>query len=213
MRFYREYIAKNLRLKILSVILASMFWFAVSYMGESKMSLSVRVSVDKPGPEYMIRKLEPDEVFVTISGPVSILKQIRARDIRLILNLSDIKEGRHVFNIGKQDVQVPKGIHVETVKPDYAIIEVDRVIEKRLRTVVRLADRWSTRYRIKSWYPHYVTVEGPRGSLEKLNTLDTLPADGSFRNEEEVLYVGLATKDLVVRSVKPDAIRVVIRRY
>ena len=212
MSFYREYIRKDIKLKLLSLVLACMLWFAVSYVGESKISIPVKVPIESLDRDYMLGKLETDEVFVTVSGPVSILKQVRSRDIRLVLDLSKIAEGRHVVTLEKKDVEAPKGIHVDSIRPDYVVMEIDRAVEKQVKTVVRLEKKWSAIYKVKSWSPRYLTIEGPRGPVERLTALETLPVSGPFSKNEEELYVGLDTGGVVLRSIKPDMIRVVLRR-
>ncbi len=211
-KIYRDYIRKDLKLKILSLILASMLWFAVSFVGESRMGLSVRVIPEGLEKDFVVTKLQSDEVLVTVSGPVSLLKQIRGRDVRVVVNLSGVKEGRFVFTLEKKEIQVPQGIHVDEVKPDYVVVQVDRSIEKRLKTVVKLDDKMAATYKVKSWYPRYVTVEGPKAFLDPLNEIETLPVTGDFHHEEEETYVGLDTKGVALRSIRPDQIRVVVRR-
>jgi YbbR domain-containing protein len=212
MSLYQEYIRKDIKLKLLSLLLAGMLWFAVSYVGESKMNMPVKVPVESLNRDYILGKLETDEIFVTVSGPVSILKQLRSRDVRLVLDLSTIKEGRHTISVEKKDIELPKGVQVDSIRPDYVVMEIDRVLEKQVRTVVRLEQKWSTIYKVKSWSPRYVNVEGPRTSLERLTALETLPVSGPFSKKEEELYVGFDTGGITLRSIKPDMIRVVVRR-
>ncbi|MEI6155439.1 MAG: CdaR family protein [Deltaproteobacteria bacterium] len=208
----KKFIFKDFKLKVLSLVLASMLWFAVSYMGESKIGFSVKIGVDKLSKEFIIKKIENEEVLITVEGPVSILKGIRARDIRLTLNLSDAKEGRHVFTLQETDVQTPKGVKVEALKPDFVAIELDRIMEKRLRTIVILDKKWTGAYRIKSWSPQYALVEGSRESLEKIHSIETIPVDGNFMAEEEIVEISLDIKDMLVKRIKPETIKVVLRR-
>lgn len=208
----KKFIFKDFKLKVLSLVLAAMLWFAVSYMGESKIGFSVKIGVDKLGKEFIIKKIENEEVLITVEGPVSILKGIRARDIRLTLNLSDAKEGRHVFTLQETDVQTPKGIKVEALKPDFVAIELDRIIDKRLRTIVALDKKWTGVYKVKSWSPQYAFVEGSKESLEKIYSIETIPVDGNFMANEEIIEVPLDIKDMLVRKVKPETIKVVLRR-
>jgi YbbR domain-containing protein len=213
MDIIRKYILKDLSLKILSFLLAAMLWFAISYIGESKMSISVQVSTDNLSKNYIVKKMDTEDVFVTINGPVLILKNLRARDIKVSVDLSNVNEGRHIFNLKRSDIRVPKGINVENIKPDYVAIEVERALEKRLRSIVRLDKKWIGTYRIKSWYPHYINVEGSRGSLENKDSIETLLVDGQFKNEEEELDVSLDTKDMLVKRLKPETIRVILKKY
>ena len=176
------------------------------------MSFSVKIGVDKLGKEFIIKKIENEEVLITVDGPVSILKGIRARDIRLTLNLSDVKEGRHVFTLQETDVQIPKGVKVEALKPDFVAIELDRIMEKRLRTIITLDKKWTGVYRVKSWSPQYTFVEGSKESLEKIHSIETIPVDGNFMADEEIVEVPLDIKDMLVRKIKPETIKVVLRR-
>ena len=213
MDFVRKYIINDWKLKGLSLVLAVILWFAISYMGESKLSVSVPVLPANIEKDFMIKSMDTEDVLVMISGPVSSLKNLRPKDVKAPLDVGELKNGRHIVNIRKTDIVVPKGIEVEAVKPDYVVIEIERTLEKRLKTVVKLDNKWKTLYSVKSWYPQYATVEGPRVSLEKIEVIDTVPIDGNFAAVEEELDVALDTKGLLIRKVRPETIRVIIRRH
>ena len=213
MAFFRKYILNDFKLKILSIMLAAMLWFAVSYMGESRMSISVRVSTENLGRDFIVSKMDPDEVLITVNGPVSILKDIRTRDVKVALDLSKVNEGRPVYNLQKDNVSVPKGIKVEEVKPDYIVVEIDRIVTKRLKTIVKLDKKWKGMYSIKSWDPRYVDVEGSGNSLKNRDYIETLPVDGSFLSNEEKVDVALDVKEIAVRKIKPDTVQVILRRH
>lgn len=209
----KRYIFKDFRLKILSLVLATMLWFAVSHVGETRMSFSVKVDFDKLGKEFIIKRVDNEEIIITVYGPVSILKGIRARDIKLKLNLGDAKEGLHVFTLSENDVQMPKGLRLDTLKPDFVTVELDRTIEKRLKTIVRLDNKWKEIYRVKTWSPQFVYVEGAKESLEKIDTIETLPLEGNFFSDEETVEIPLDIKDMRIKRLKPEIIKVVLRRY
>ena len=209
----KRYVFKDFKLKILSLVLAAMLWFAVSHIGETRMSFSVKIDFDKLGKEFIIKRVDNDEVIITVYGPVSILKAIRTRDIKLRLNLGDAKEGLHVFTLRGNDVQMPKGLRLDTLKPDFVTVELDRVIEKRLKTIVRLGDKWKDIYKIKVWFPQYVYAEGTKNSLEKIDTIETFPIEGNFFSDEETVEIPLDIKDMHIKRLKPDIIKVVLRRY
>jgi hypothetical protein len=213
MDFVRKYIINDWKLKGLSLVLAVILWFAISHVGESKLSVSVPVLPANLEKDFMIKSMDTEDVLVMTSGPVSVLKKLRSKDVRVPLDLGELKSGRHIVNIQKTDIVVPKGVKVEAVKPDYIEIEVERTLEKRLKTVVKLDNKWKALYSVKSWYPQYVTVEGPKVSIEKIEAIDTVPIDGNFMAAEEELDVALDTKGLLIRKVRPETIRVIIRRH
>lgn len=212
MGLLRKYVLNDMKLKLLSLVLAVLLWFAVSYIGESKMSVSVPVSTGKPGEAYMVTAIDTEDVLVIINGPVSALKNMKARDIKVHLDLSDLKEGKHVFSLLKGDIQVPKGVQVEQVKPDSISIEIEPVIEKRLKTIVRLDKKWVSQYMIKSWSPVYVIAEGAKSSLADKTVIETQPVDGNFLEDEEQTLVALNPKDMIVKRLKPNVVRVILKR-
>lgn len=212
MAFIRNYILKDYKLKALSLVLAAMLWVAISYIGESKMTVSVPISMENLRKDFMLEKLDTDSVLVTINGPISILKNLRARDIRVAVNLSGAKEGAQVLALAKDNVTVPKGVKVEEVKPDYVALEIDKAVEKRLKVVVKLDEKWAGIYGVRTWYPQYVVVEGPEEELRDRQTIETVPANGDFKNKEEEIDVPLAVKGISARKIKPETVRVRLRR-
>jgi len=207
-----SYIIRDIRLKILSIILAILFWFAVSYTGDTKMTISVPVTLNNLARQYIIKNTDPDSVLLSISGPVSIMKNLRARDIKIVIDLSEIKEGRYTLNLSRENVILPNGLKAEDIKPDYINLEIDGVIEKRLKTVARLDKKWSDIYKIKSLYPQYVTVEGSRESLKDKDTIETNVIDGNFLGDEEEVDIGLDTRGITLKRIRPETVRVILKR-
>ncbi|HNT69292.1 MAG TPA: CdaR family protein [Syntrophorhabdaceae bacterium] len=208
----RKYILNDMKLKLLSLVLAVLLWFVISYVGESKMSVSVPISRNSPGEAYMVTSIDSEDVLVTINGPVSTLKNMKARDINVYVDLSGLKEGRHTFNLLKENIQVPKGVEVERVKPDSITVAIDPVIEKRLKTVVRLDKKWIGQYTVKSWSPAYVVAEGAKSSLAGKNVIETQAADGNFQEDEEEILIALNPKDMIVKRLRPNTVKVILRR-
>jgi YbbR domain-containing protein len=213
MSFIRTYILNDWKLKGLSLVLAVMLWFAVSYKGESKLSVSVPVVPSNLEKDLMIKSMDTEDVLVVINGPVAALKNLRPKDVKVPLDVGELKSGRHIVNIQNSDIVVPKGIKVEAVKPDYVVLEIERTLEKRLKTVVKLDNKWKNLYSVKSWYPQYVTVEGPKVSMEKIDAIETVSIDGNFMAVEEELDVALDTKGMLIQKLRPETIRVIIRRH
>ena len=210
--FIRNFIFREFRLKAVALLLAVVFWFSANYMGQSKMGFMVPVSFYNVDKGEVITETDTRNILITVNGPPSILKNLKAGEIRVPVNLSRVKEGRHVFSIGRGDVIVPPGLKVEDARPDYVVVELDKIVEKRLRVVVRLDKKWQGVYEVASWRPAYVYVEGPRESLQKKDVLETLPVSGNFTRQQEVLDIPLDAKSLDARRVVPETARVVLRR-
>jgi hypothetical protein len=210
---FKKYILENWKLKLLSVALATMLWFVVYLIGETKKEISVPVSIANLSKSYIIMKTDIAKVDITLSGRVSVLKDIKESDVKVSLNLSNVQEGENIFNITKSNIQIPRGVQIVDIGPSSTKIDIDRIIEKKLKTAVRLDRRWRGEYEVKSWTPDYVTVEGPKRIWEKKTVIETVPVNDELKNAEETVTVYLDTEGLQADKIKPDTVKVIIKRH
>lgn len=208
----RKYVLNQIRLKAASLVLAVMLWFSMTYLGESKMIFSVPITFEHLGRAMTVREADTKDVLVTLNGPLSVLKNLTPRDISVALDLSHSDEGRQILMIRKGDVFAPTSVKIESIKPDYVVVAIDKIVEKSLPTVVKLDRKWADIYQVASWYPKDVTVEGPKELLDRTNVVETLPVDGDFKRRQETLDVPLNTKPLEARRTRPETVRVVLRQ-
>jgi len=212
MGLLRKYVLYQFRLKAMALVLALMLWFSMTYLGESKMVFSVPVSFEHLNKAMVVREVDSRDVLVTLDGPLSVLKNLTPHDINVALDLSRSKEGRQIFTIKKDDVFVPSSVKIESIKPDYVVLGIDKIVEKELPTVVKLDGKWANTYQVASWSPRTVKVEGSRELLGRLDAIETLPVDGAFKRSQETLDVPLNTKPLEGGNIRPGTVRVVLRR-
>ena len=136
----KKYILENWKLKLLSVVLATMLWFVVFLIGETKKEIGVPVSIVNLNKDYVITKIDIANVDITLNGRVSVFKDIKDSDVKFSLNLLNVKvkEGENIFTLSKSNVQVPRGVQIGDIRPSSIKVDIDRIIEKILKTVVKL---------------------------------------------------------------------------
>lgn len=208
----KRFFIENWKLKLLSLILAVMLWFVVFFIGEMKKEISVPVSLNGLSKDYLVMKKDVDKVDITIQGRVSVLKDVKDSDIKASLSLSDVKEGENIFSITKSNIQIPKGVQIGQIKPSAIKVDIDRVIEKRVKTVVKLDRKWIGRYGVKSWNPTYATIEGPRQIWEERMFIETRPVNGALKRDEEIVTVPLDLEGMPASKIKPDSVTVILRK-
>lgn len=209
---FEKYLRKDWKLKLLSLILAMALWYTVSEIGEPTKDIVVNLSFANLAKELIVTKTDAPRVTLTVSGRVSLLKDLTEDDVRVSVNLAGAKEGETVFSVVKTNVSVPKGLQVEAVKPGTVKVTIDRVMEKRLKTVVKLDKRLASGYGIVSWFPHHVTAEGPEKVLEERSIIETAVVHGNFRSNEEVVEAGLNMDGLQLVKVRPETVKIVLRK-
>jgi YbbR domain-containing protein len=210
--FIQKYVLNELKLKILALALAILLWFSMTYLGESKMTYSVPISYENLGRSLSVRNADKSDVTILLNGPLYDLKNLKPKDIKVSVDLGRIREGRQFISIKKGDVVVPNRLKIDSINPDYVVLEIERIMEKDLRTIVKLDQKWESIYRIVSWSPRNVAVEGPESVLAGKKSVDTIPVDGDLRQQQEILDVPLNIKSLAARKVQPETVRVVLKR-
>lgn len=210
--FLKKFFLREFRLKALSLMLSLLLWASMTYMGASKMGFLVPLSLENLDKGMMISRTDTRDVMITVDGPLSLLRNLKAGDIKVSVNLARAKEGRQIFTIRKGDVIVPAGLKVEDARPDYVVLELDKLVEKRVPVVVKLDERWATAYKVASCSPAYAEVEGPRELLEKGAVVETFPVNGNFTRQQEVVDIPLNAKLLEAKRVTPGSVTVVLRR-
>jgi len=209
----KKYILENWKLKLLSVALAVMLWFVVFLIGETKKEIRVPISVVNLKRGFVVMRMDMTKADVTLSGRVSVLKDIKENSIGVTLNASNVQEGENIFNISENNIEIPRGVQIVGVRPTSITVDVDRIIEKKVKTVVKLDWKKVGEYEIKSWTPEYVTVEGPKGIWEERKFIETVPVNGELKEAEETVVVPLNVEGLQASKIKPDAVKVFLKRY
>ncbi len=210
--FLKRLFLRDVKLKGLALLLSLMLWVSMTYMGQSKMVFLVPLSFEDLAKGLVIRDTDTKGVMITVNGPLSLLKNLKTNDIKVAVSLVHVREGRQIFTIRKGDVIVPPGLKVEEARPDYVVAEIDKIVERRLPVIVKLDKRWADEYEVAFWRPKFADVEGPRELMEKGTVIETLPVDGDFTRQQEVLEIPLNAKSLEARRVTPGNVKVTLRR-
>jgi hypothetical protein len=208
-----KYVLENWKLKLLSVVLATMLWFVVFLIGETKKEISVPVSITNLSKDYVIVKIDIPKIDIALKGRVSVLKDVKEGDVRASLNASDVREGENILNMAKNNIQIPRGVQIADIRPSSIKMDVDRIIEKKVKVSARLDRRWMGEYEVKSVLPDYVTITGPKRILEQKTSIETLPANGELKHSEETVVVSFNVEGLQASTIKPESVKVILRRH
>ena len=127
--FLRELVFHDFWLKLFSLALAVLIWltvaFAIKKEGSPVVALTVPlqemafsnlpVIVMSSAQDVRSFKVSPDQVEVTVQGETKTLRGIQAKDIRVIVDLTDIEAAQALKK--RMDVSMPAGISLVRVVP------------------------------------------------------------------------------------------------
>lgn len=132
---FRSFILHNFWLKLFSLLLATLIWFAIHFWIESGnpqpqspiinpgapqfYRIPVRLLM-QPGDKRMF-KVEPDQVIVKVSGEAAVLRDLSPDEIYVFVDLRTVRSARDTNQQVKLDI--PNGVALMDVVPRSVIVE------------------------------------------------------------------------------------------
>lgn len=133
----RRILFQNFPLKLFSLMLAGMIWFAVFSIQDQPKAVpgfavgdtekefdQVPISVLKSPSDTAVYTISPNAVNVTIKGDPKVLETLTARDVQVFIDFAEARSGARK-NERKQDVQVrlPEAVDSIEVSPSYVFAD------------------------------------------------------------------------------------------
>ncbi len=183
----------NMPLKLLSVLIAIVLWFAV--LGSRNVEINKEVSIEIITPEDLIVSNEvPDKVNFRMSGPKAFLRSILNRkEDPIRINFSNAKAGVSTYRLFQDNIQVPMGVKVLTVNPSSIAVKLEPVKHKEVQ--VRLVTKGTTPPGFNlvnlNLTQDTIKLKGPESKISALKEISTVPIDLAELTESGEKEVGL----------------------
>lgn len=118
MSFLRRWVLHNFWLKVLSLVLATGLWLAISPEQEPA-EVTVRVPIEfRHVPlQLEISTVNLPEAQVRVRGPERMIRELRSTDIHADLELKDARSGEQTFDLTSQQIHLQRDLTVVQVAP------------------------------------------------------------------------------------------------
>ncbi len=125
----------HLGLKILSVGIAGLLWFAVS--GEEVVERGLRIPLElvQFPAELELLGEAPSIVDVRVRGASGTLSGLGSSDLIAVLDLKTAREGRRLYQLTPELVRAPFGVQVVQLTPPSVVLTFDRSATKQVPVV------------------------------------------------------------------------------
>src|SRR5580700_8543701 len=118
MSFLRRWVLHNFWLKVLSLVLATGLWLAISPDQEpAEVTLRVPIEFRHVPPQLEISTVTIPEAQVRVRGPERLIRELRPTDIHADLELKEAEPGEHTFDLTAQQIHVQRDLTVVQVVP------------------------------------------------------------------------------------------------
>lgn len=192
---------ENLGLKVSAVVLAIILWLFVTSRGQTEMSVEAPLEYKGVPSDLAIFNHIPKSVLVTLRGQERIMKNIKAADVRVIVDMSKAKKGDGTFYLSKDDVKLPYAVSVMNLNPSSIRLRLEETDSARLMVRPVITGEPERGYVLKSVEvsPDHITVRGVKTELRKLHDVPTEPLDisglrATISQELNVLVSGTTLK-------------------
>jgi YbbR domain-containing protein len=205
---------RHLGLKILSVVLASILWIAVS--GQETVERNLRVPLEFQNvPEGMeIVGEPPAAVDVRIRGSSGNLSRVQPGEVVAVLDLSSARPGARLFHMRADEVRVPFGVQVVQVAPSTIPLEFEYSGTRVVSISPSIEGQPAPGYVVGrvTASPSTVEVIGPIGRLQQLDEATTEPINitGASRTVEDRVTVGVVDSAVRLREARTATVTVEI---
>lgn len=166
---------ENLTFKILSLALALFLWFFVTFRGQVETSLEIPLEFKNTPSEMEILKQSTRKINISVSARERLLKELSQKDIRVVVDLANVRLGENSIPITKSSVKLPRGIEILRIEPSQVKLYMDEKSYKTVPVKVRLTGTPAKGFTVVSVTsePSQLKIEGAKKELEKIHVIKT----------------------------------------
>lgn len=203
-KILKNFLTKNLTFKLISIALALFLWFFVTFRGQTDTVIDVPLEFKNTPSEMEILKQSAKKITLAISARERILKELARNNIRVVVDLSNVKIGENSIAITKSSVKIPRGIEILRIEPSQIKIYMDQKSHKVVPVRVVLLGNPAKGFSIVSVTsnPANLKIEGAKKELDRIRAIKTEPVDIEGINEDLRVQVKIDPEGRIFRTEK-----------
>ncbi len=212
MDFLRKYVFHNFGLKLLSLVVAVLLWMAVTRDPTAEIALNVPIEFHNAPEHLEISSETIPQVQVRVRGPVRELRDLSPSEVHAVIDLANTQPGERTYDLAPKRIHVPDGITVVQAVPSQVRISFDTRATRQVEVKPRVIGTFASGYRIEKVTPEpqKVTIVGPAGHVNEVETAITDPVDASGVVGTATFVTHAYVSDPLVRLADPNPIRVTV---
>lgn len=209
-RFFTEHYLE----KILAIVIACSLWMAFGQRTEIiRRDVMVPLEYRQLAQDRIIDEPKVKEVTLTLSGTEQEFNLLKSKELKVSLDMSNIKDGENLVNISKELVRNSAGLSVVNIDPDRIVLKSYRLLPHVVKVEARTSGKPSGGVRIRNVKvePSSVQVLAPSTIPADRISAQIDPVDLSPIKEDTVVVTRLKTQpEIAFPQGKVPEIRVII---
>ena len=211
MDFVRRWVLRNFWLKVLSLLIATGLWLAIS-PDQEPAEVAIRVPIElRHVPQGLeISSMTIPEAQIRVRGPERLIRDLRSTDVHAELELVDAQAGERTFDLTAQQIRHQRELNVVQVVPGQVHLSFDTRLTRDVEIHPRVTVGAGEQIAKLLWDPERVTITGPRHRVEMLDAATTDPIDASGTRTQATFVTNVYVADPLVQVVQPTPVRVTV---
>jgi YbbR domain-containing protein len=209
----RRWVLHNFWLKVLSLLIATALWMAISPEQEpAEVEVSVPIEFEHVPAHLEISSITIPEAQIRVRGPESLIRNLRSTDIHAELEMVDARPGERTFDLTAQQIRHSRELHVVQVVPGQVHLSFDTRLTREVEVHARVTGNFVQGEQIGKVLvdPERITITGPQHHVEQVDTATTDPVDASGTRTQGSFMTMVYVPDPLVQVVNPAPVRVTV---
>ncbi len=171
----RKLVFENFGLKVSAVLLATCLWLFVTSRGLTEISLEVPIEFQNVAAGLGLVSESVKTVIITVKGQERLMRNLKASDIRVFVDLSKAKRGEGIYPIERDNIRLPFAMTVTNISPSTCKVRLEEIVSKKVAVRPVITGSPGQGYYVRSVRvdPAVVTIKGLKPEVRKVNALDT----------------------------------------
>jgi YbbR domain-containing protein len=213
MDFLRRWVLHNFWLKLLSLLLATGLWLAIS-PDQQPAEVAVRVPIEfqHVPPNLEISSVTIPEAQIRVRGPERLIRDLRSTDIHADLDLTDAQPGDRTFDLTSRQIRHQRELDVVQVVPGQVHLSFDSRLTRDVEIHPRVTGNFLEGEQVAKVLvdPEKITIMGPKHHVEMMDAATTDPVDASGTTTQATFVTNVYVADALVQVVQPTPVRVTV---
>jgi uncharacterized protein (TIGR00159 family) len=207
----RAFIVSNWGLKLASLAIAIGMWSVIVGPQTAELGISVPIQYTNLPEGMEITGKWRDRVDVRVKGSETSLANLRPGAVKVVLDLGKVTTGPNFFRITHENVQLPPGISIATIRFSDLQLKIAAHAVKKVRVIPTILGTIPPHLTVKV-RPAHVNVRALEHTLKTIQSLSTEAVRASELLEKREVPVPLAVKPGVVKieAVEPTEVTIVV---
>ena len=210
--FFRNHVLHNLWLKIVSVCLAVLLWYAVGHDPIVETVIAAPVEFHNAPENLEMNSDTSTQVRVRVSGPERRIRALTPSEVHAVVDLQGVRPGERTFDLTSKEIHVPRDVQVVQIEPSQFHINFDRSATRTVEVRPRVIGSFISGYHLVDVAsdPSSIVVVGPARRVSAIDNAITDPVDATGVVGSATFTTHAYVTDPLVRVQTPVPIHVTI---